>query len=90
MDVRRRRREANGAVNIDLPEVKIHVKDGINGGMGNAILGTGQAGFAETGRLLASRGFDGFLISENDYCGDRRGYAAQDMAVIHALFTTVA
>jgi sugar phosphate isomerase/epimerase len=69
---------------------QIHVKDGIDGGMGNAILGTGQASFAETGRILASRGFDGILISENDYCGNRRKFATQDIAVIHALFKPVA
>ncbi|RPI80176.1 MAG: sugar phosphate isomerase/epimerase [Chloroflexi bacterium] len=65
---------------------QIHVKDGINGGMGNAILGTGQGNFSEIGNTLVSHGFDGILISENDYCGDRRIFAAQDIAVLNALF----
>jgi len=69
---------------------QIHVKDGANGGMGNAILGTGQANFAETGRTLVSLGFDGILISENDYCGERRIFAARDIAVLQALFQPVA
>jgi hypothetical protein len=54
--------------------------------MGNAILGTGQGNFSEIGNTLVSHRFDGILISENDYCGDRRIFAAQDIAVLNALF----
>lgn len=65
---------------------QIHVKDGVNGGMGNAILGAGQGSFSQIGNTLVSQGFDGILISENDYCGARRIFAAQDIAVLNALF----
>lgn len=65
---------------------QIHVKDGINGEMGNAVLGAGEGNFAETGRTLVSLGFDGILISENDYCGERSIFAAQDISTIQKLF----
>lgn len=65
---------------------QIHVKDGVNGEMGNAILGAGQAGFAESAEKLRALGFDGVVISENDYHGDREINAARDRAVIAKLF----
>ena len=66
---------------------QLHVKDGFDGKMGNAVLGTGDAGFLETAQTLVERGYNGVLISENDYCGEREIYAARDIAVISELFS---
>lgn len=68
---------------------QIHAKDGIKGEMGNAILGTGQAGFTESAGRLRSLGFDGRVISENDYRSEREINAARDIAVIAELFRQV-
>jgi 2-epi-5-epi-valiolone 7-phosphate 2-epimerase len=65
---------------------QLHIKDGIDGKMGNAVLGTGDAGFLETAQTLVARGFEGTLISENDYIGEREGFAARDIAIISELF----
>jgi len=65
---------------------QVHVKDGRDGGMGNAALGDGEAGFAATAAALKARGFGGSLISENDYAGEHAGRAAQDMATLTRLF----
>lgn len=67
---------------------QVHVKDGRDGQMGNAALGTGQAGFAATAATMKAHGFDGMLISENDYSGEAAGSAAQDVALLTALFPT--
>jgi sugar phosphate isomerase/epimerase len=69
---------------------QVHVKDGLGGEMGNAVLGEGQAGFIATAQALRARGFDGLLISENDYHGERRALAARDMAVLAGLFNLTA
>jgi sugar phosphate isomerase/epimerase len=61
---------------------QIHVKDGVGGQMGNAVLGEGESGFLDTVAVLRSRGFDGVVISENDYHGERGALAARDLAVI--------
>jgi L-ribulose-5-phosphate 3-epimerase len=66
---------------------QVHVKDGRDGRMGNAALGDGQAGFAETAAALRGHGFDGTLISENDYAGEAGGTAAHDVAVLTRLFS---
>jgi 2-epi-5-epi-valiolone 7-phosphate 2-epimerase len=65
---------------------QVHVKDGRGGSMGDAVLGTGEAGFAETAAALRRHGFDGTLISENDYSGPTDGIAARDLAVLTRLF----
>jgi L-ribulose-5-phosphate 3-epimerase len=65
---------------------QVHVKDGRDRLMGNAALGQGQSGFAATAKALAAHGFDGSLISENDYSGEGGGSAAEDVAVLTRLF----
>jgi L-ribulose-5-phosphate 3-epimerase len=65
---------------------QVHVKDGAKGQMGNAVLGEGESGFDATAHALRSRGFDGVLISENDYLGERRAFAERDIAVLRELF----
>jgi L-ribulose-5-phosphate 3-epimerase len=69
---------------------QVHVKDGRQGQMGNALLGAGEAGFAETMRALQAGGFSGDLISENDYLGERQANAARDLAVLSELFQAAA
>ena len=59
---------------------QVHVKDGRDGKMGNADLGDGQAGLEATAAVLKALGFDGSLVSENDYQGDGAGGAARDIA----------
>ena len=49
--------------------------------MGNAALGDGQAGIEATVAVLQAHGFEGSLISENDYAGEAAGGAARDIAV---------
>ena len=65
---------------------QVHVKDGRDGQMGNAALGDGQAGFGATAAALEAHGFEGSLISENDYTGEHAGRAAQDVATLTRLF----
>jgi L-ribulose-5-phosphate 3-epimerase len=65
---------------------QVHVKDGVEGVMGNATLGKGDAGFSATADSLLRNGFAGALISENDYHGERRALAARDLAVLTELF----
>jgi sugar phosphate isomerase/epimerase len=69
---------------------QVHVKDGLGAEMGNAVLGQGEAGFLETAQALRARAFDGWLISENDYHGERRSLAARDIAVLAGLFDLTA
>ncbi|MGQ0602606.1 MAG: sugar phosphate isomerase/epimerase family protein [Anaerolineales bacterium] len=61
---------------------QIHVKDGMTGQMGNAPLGMGDGGFVAAMKTLRSLGFNGTLISENDYTGEREMWAARDLAVL--------
>jgi sugar phosphate isomerase/epimerase len=65
---------------------QVHVKDGRDGRMGNTPLGDGEAGFAATIAALKAHGFDGSLISENDYSGEAAGRAAQDVALLTGSF----
>jgi sugar phosphate isomerase/epimerase len=65
---------------------QIHVKDGINGIMGNASLGKGDANFLETARTLQNLGFSGYIILENEYSNDAESRANDDMNVINRLF----
>jgi 2-epi-5-epi-valiolone 7-phosphate 2-epimerase len=67
---------------------QVHVKDGRDGRMGNAPLGDGEAGFAATIAALKAHGFDGSLISENDYSGDAAGRAAHDVTLLTRSFPT--
>ena len=67
---------------------QVHVKDGRDGRMGNAALGDGEAGFIATAAALVAHGFDGMLISENDYAGEAAGRAAGDVALLTGLFAT--
>ena len=69
---------------------QVHVKDGRDGRMGNAALGTGKAGFGATAAALVARGFAGSLISENEYTGEAIGTAAQDIATLTRLFAAPA
>ena len=53
---------------------QVHVKDGRDGRMGNAVLGDGEAGVRRRpSAALRAHGFDGILISENDYTGEHAG-----------------
>jgi 2-epi-5-epi-valiolone 7-phosphate 2-epimerase len=61
---------------------QVHVKDGIDGVMGNAVLGEGDSGFAATMAALRRRGFAGALVSENDYHGGRSELARRDIAIL--------
>jgi 2-epi-5-epi-valiolone 7-phosphate 2-epimerase len=63
-----------------------HVKDGRDGQMGNAILGDGDSDFLATATALRQRGFDGALISENDYHGPRIANAMRDIEVLAGVF----
>jgi len=65
---------------------QIHAKDGRDGGMGNAALNSGVAGFAETAVLLCALGFSGRIVLENDYCTDAETRVARDLAVIKECF----
>jgi sugar phosphate isomerase/epimerase len=65
---------------------QIHAKDGTGGQMGNALLGEGEGHFHETARTLRSRGFDGVVISENDYHGERSANAARDIRTLIEAF----
>ncbi len=65
---------------------QVHVKDGCDGAMGNAALGEGEAGFVATVAALQAHGFDGSLISENDYTGARVARAGQDIALLARSF----
>ena len=66
---------------------QVHVKDGIDGEMGNAVLGEGESGFAATLAALRRRGFAGALVSENDYHGARSELAARDIAILADIAT---
>lgn len=65
---------------------QIHAKDGINGIMGNASLGKGDANFLETARTLQNLGFPGYIILENEYFNDAESRVNEDMNVINKLF----
>jgi sugar phosphate isomerase/epimerase len=67
---------------------QVHVKDGLDGEMGNAPLGEGDAGFDATADALRRHGFAGALISENGYHGERRVLARRDIAALTARFGT--
>jgi len=67
---------------------QVHVKDGRDGRMGNAALGDGQAGIEETVAVLRAHGFDGSLISENEYGGWAAGGATRDIAWLTRAFGT--
>ena len=66
---------------------QVHVKDGRGGKMGNAALGDGEARLEATVAVLKTNGFDGSLVSENDYPGDGVG-AARDIAWLTESFGT--
>ena len=51
----------------DLLAPQLHVKDGKKGGLGSALLGTGDANFKGVMKELGTRGYDGWLIIENAY-----------------------
>ena len=65
---------------------QVHVKDGADGAMGNTALGEGESGFIATVAALQAHGFDGSLISENDYTGARSARAEQDVALLTRSF----
>ena len=65
---------------------QIHVKDGLNGGCGNSLLGRGEGGFPKTTKLLCSLGFAGFVISENDYSKDAESRSEEDIDQIRRGF----
>jgi sugar phosphate isomerase/epimerase len=65
---------------------QFHAKDGINGVMGNALLNTGQANFAETVATLRSLVFSGYVILENEYKSDFETSIGKDIATIKRLF----
>ena len=65
---------------------QVHVKDGRDGRMGNATLGDGEAGVAATAAALKTLGFDGILISENDYTGEHASRAGRDLATLARWF----
>jgi len=65
---------------------QVHAKDGINGIMGNATLGTGQSDFADTAKTLQSVGFSGYLILENEYEQNAEIQISHDLAIICSLF----
>jgi L-ribulose-5-phosphate 3-epimerase len=65
---------------------QVHVKDGVDGAMGNAVLGEGTSDFAATAATLRRRGFEGALVSENDYRGTRSANARLDLEVLRRSF----
>ncbi len=65
---------------------QVHAKDGVDGIMGNAPLGTGQAKFLETAQVLRALDFSGYLILENEYAQDTEKRVAQDVTVITQVF----
>ncbi len=67
---------------------QVHMKDGRDGQMGNAALGDGQAGLAATIGVLRAHGFEGSVISENDYSREAAGRAARDVAFLTRSFPT--
>jgi sugar phosphate isomerase/epimerase len=65
---------------------EVHVKDGVDGSMGNAVLGEGSSEFMATAIALRRHGYGGALVSENDYHGARSANARRDIAVLTAAF----
>jgi sugar phosphate isomerase/epimerase len=65
---------------------ELHVKDGMDGSMGNAILGEGDSGFLSTATALRRHGYTGALVSENDYHGARSVKAGRDIAILAHAF----
>ncbi|HEX2469494.1 MAG TPA: TIM barrel protein [Candidatus Limnocylindrales bacterium] len=65
---------------------QVHVKDGVDGAMGSAVLGEGTSDFAATAAALRHHGFDGALVSENDYHGARSANALVDLQVLRQAF----
>lgn len=71
----------------------IHVKDAPKGYCGSLCLGTGAGSFHETCKLLKSRGYTGWIISENYYCMDPMGKedpavtAYRDLKTMQAVFS---
>ena len=65
---------------------QVHVKDGLDGAMGDAVLGEGGSDFASTATALRRHRFEGSLVSENDYHGPRSENAQRDLAVLAAAF----
>jgi sugar phosphate isomerase/epimerase len=80
--------DAAGLVRAVWPRLihQVHAKDGTGGQMGNALLGEGEGHFLETAHTLRSLGFDGAVISENDYHGRRSANAARDIEAMIAAF----
>lgn len=66
---------------------QIHIKDGVNGEMGNASLNTGQANLIETVKVIQELGFSGYLILENEYREQTDYLIKRDMAALQELFT---
>lgn len=65
---------------------QLHVKDGVDGAMGNAVLGQGDSAFRATAMVLRRNGYRGALVSENDYHGARSANASHDIAVLAEAF----
>jgi 2-epi-5-epi-valiolone 7-phosphate 2-epimerase len=65
---------------------QIHAKDGTEGRMGSAPLGRGDAGFIDTMAELTRRGFDGYVILENNYRTDAESRVSEDLTLLARLF----
>jgi|GEM_PF-307508 len=66
---------------------QFHAKDGINGEMGNARLGAGDANFSETLDTIISLNIAGTWISENEYGEDAEARAKADIEFIRTCYT---
>ncbi|RME96854.1 MAG: hypothetical protein D6768_21000 [Chloroflexi bacterium] len=65
---------------------QVHVKDGVNGVMGNAPLDAGQGKFSDAAQALRSIKFTGHLLLENEYEQDVDAGVARDIAVLKQYF----
>jgi sugar phosphate isomerase/epimerase len=78
--------------------VQVHAKDGVDGRLSSAVVGTGDARVAEQVQLLLDRGYTGWITLENFYdtgtisggSGDPVADLATDAAALRRLVTTAA
>lgn len=68
---------------------QVHVKDGMNGKLGNVRLGYGEAGLHNTFARLYEKGFNGDFILENDYLECGHDLIAKDLELLSSIIYEV-
>jgi L-ribulose-5-phosphate 3-epimerase len=79
-------KEIAGALKQHLA-TQIHAKDGCDGQMGNVTLGAGDGDFHRTASFLASCGFDGTVILENNYKSEAERAVELDLSILRRYFS---